>query len=514
MNAMWDRLQNLQLGDLELVSVVPLVALVLLFRFLPHDRRRNALPPIVFLLAALATSLVRSTLMPDGAMGAALSLLVLLLLALGITGFLAVLTFDVAFRRARVPAILRDVLQAIVIFILIMIVLRRSGVDLLSLLTTSAVLTAVVGLALQSTIANLFAGLALPVERALVIGDWIKVGDHVGRIVEIKWRATRLVTKDGDSVLIPNGELIATDVVNYSKPTGRHRVWVAVGFHYRHPPNEIRRMLVEAARDVPGVRHDPPPDSFPTEFADSSVNYAVRFWIDDFRRDVEIAGEVRARIWYAAARHGIEIPFPIRTVIDASPSAEQLASRAAEEAVARRAAIEAVDLFAGLEAGDREMLARAVGQARFGRGETIIRQGDPGDSLYVIARGEVSVHVAVERVEREIARLRAGDFFGEMSLMTGEPRQASCTAATDVEAYVVDHDEMRALLEAKPKIAGQMCAAIASRQAELDGQREGLTAEARARRVAETRSRVLTRVRSFFQLKGPAEPPEIPRARH
>jgi CRP-like cAMP-binding protein len=346
-----------------------------------------------------------------------------------------------------------------------------------------------------------------------VIGDWIKVGEHVGRIVEIKWRATRLVTKDGDSVLIPNGELIATDVTNYSKPTGRHRVWVEVGFHYRHPPNEVRRMLVEAARDVPGVRHDPPPDSFPTEFGDSAVGYAVRFWIDDFRRDVEIAGEVRARIWYAATRRGIEIPFPIRTVINASPSAEQIAARETEEVAARRAAIEAVDLFGTLDAADRDALASGVGRAQFGRGETIIRQGDAGDSLYVIARGEVSVHVAVDRAEREVARLRAGDFFGEMSLMTGEPRQASCTAATDIVAYVVDHEVMRELLEAKPGIAEQMCAAIAGRQATLDGQREGLTAEARARRVAETRSRVLTRVRSFFHLRGVEDPPEIPRAR-
>ena len=182
-----------------------------------------------------------------------------------------------------------------------------------SLVTTSAVLTAVIGLALQSTIANVFAGLALHTDRTLGIGDWVQAGAMIGRINEIKWRSTSLWTEDGDYLTVPNSRLLDAEVQNLSRPDDVHRMWVKVGFHYRHPPNEVKRILREALRRAPGVRVEPAPDCILLDFADSAILYALRYWISDFAHHAVIESEVRTRIWYAARRGGLEIPFPIRT---------------------------------------------------------------------------------------------------------------------------------------------------------------------------------------------------------
>src|SRR5262249_43555436 len=147
-----------------------------------------------------------------------------LLLAFGLTGLSGLVLFDLAFRnRLTMPTILRDIVQAAAFFIILLIVLRRSGVNLLSLIPTSAVLTAVIGLALQNTIANMFAGLSLQLDRTLNVGDWIQMGNRIGRITHIKWRSTFLVTRDGNNVILPNGELLRQEVLNYSKPSSVHR---------------------------------------------------------------------------------------------------------------------------------------------------------------------------------------------------------------------------------------------------------------------------------------------------
>src|SRR5262249_32796738 len=161
---------------------------------LPADRRGRGRAVFGLLVAAALLELGTGAAVRAGAAGLAdvLRLLTLFSFVLGVAGVLALLVFDIAAPRAHIgiPSILRDLIQVVVVSVIAIAVLRRSGVDLLSLVTTSAVVTAVIGLALQSTIANVFAGLALELDRSLGVGDWIQVDGHVGRIVEVSWRST------------------------------------------------------------------------------------------------------------------------------------------------------------------------------------------------------------------------------------------------------------------------------------------------------------------------------------
>jgi CRP-like cAMP-binding protein len=318
--------------------------------------------------------------------------------------------------------------------------------------------------------------------------------------MQISWRATNLLTKDGDVVRVPNSQVLGSHIINYSKPTPMHRVWMKVGFHYRHPPNSVKRVLLAAIQDTPGVLAEPPPDVVPTDFGDSAIVYSLRYWISDFEADVRIDGDVRTRVWYAALRANLEIPFPIRTVLMSQIDEARAEAEARGRLEDRLSLLARLELFAGLEEADRRLLAEGMRVARFGAGELILRQGQPGDSLYLIQKGEVSVRLSADGAQRQVATLKGGEFFGEMSLMTGEPRAATCLAKTDASCFIIDHAAFQALLDARPGIVEEISRTLARRQTELAAEREGLTAEAAARREAEASSRLLARIRNFFNL--------------
>lgn len=503
---MLDTLRHAQLSwDEAFVTLAALVAFLFLRRLVPPEQRKRGKAPILllFLSFLLRLSTWPAHLYGTSAALATVELLSTVALAYGLTQLAGLILVDLFFGRLlgiRMPSIVRDLLQAGAFLVSMMGIMRGAGVNLLSLLTTSAVLTAVVGLALQDTIANLFSGLALQIDRTLGVGDWIQVGNRIGRIDAIKWRSTSIFTKDGDYVILPNSSFLKGEVMNFSKPTGSHRVWCNVGFAYRHPPNEVKRVLLDAIRGTPKVLETPPPDVVLLEFADSAVRYALRYWIDDYAAQVNIEGEVRTRVWYAANRAGLEIPYPIRTLYMNEVNADGVRREDEREFLERLGALSRVDLFQGLDDGDVELLAQGMKRMQFAVGERIIRQGEPGDSLYLVQHGEVGVKLAVDGAEKEVATLKTGDFFGEMSLVTGEPRTATVEAKSDAICWEVPHRAMERLLSTKPQVAGDVSAVLGMRQATLEGQREGLSAEAAARRASETQSRLLERMKNFFHL--------------
>jgi len=315
----WSRIVAAGPAMLVLVlSTAGLLVLPLLRRLAVRGRRHRggvarALLWLALLLAAMAGAM--------GTMGAAspgnvLQLASLLALLLGVVALGGMVLFDAVLPRLRidVPSIVRDLVLVVLAIAIGMGFLRLAGLDVLSLVTTSAVLTAIVGLALQTTIANVVSGLGLQLDRTLRHGEWIEVGDHVGKILEIGWRATRVHTKTGDTIFVPNGELVTKDVRSFGRSAGAHRLTIRVGFHYRHAPHDVRRVVLDAVRDAPGVLARPAPECGPVEFGDSAVVYELRYWIGDFAHDSTIDEEVHARLWYAARDAGLEFPFPTRTL--------------------------------------------------------------------------------------------------------------------------------------------------------------------------------------------------------
>jgi len=486
-------------------AVVALVVLVALRRMLPRESRDHGSVLKIFLAVGALLALARLALVTVGvghlAVGRVPAMLSTFFVAMGVIGTVVLGVFEILPARVNVrfPVLLRDLVLVISFVVVLFGVLGQSGVDVASLVTTSAVLTAILGLALQSTLTNVLAGILLHVDRSLGVGDWVQFGPRKGCITEIRWRSTVLRTSDGDTVIIPNAQLTTQEVSNFSRPLPRHRAEVHVGFHYRHPPNRVRQILVEAARQSPGVLTDQDPDCLPIEFGESAVVYALRYWIDRFDRDTDIKGEVLARVWYAAQRAGLEIPFPIRTVLQQGAQVQSLAPDDGARLAQRIAALGQVDLFSALTVDEVRLAARGLTEKRFAAGEAILRQGQPGDSMFIIAEGRVHVSLGQADINTTLASLGAGDFVGEISLLTGEPRSATCLAATDVLAYELGHATLQGLLVARPAIADQMSALQAARQEGL-ARKGGEISALAANRATEHRRDLREKLRHFFDL--------------
>ena len=390
-------------------------------------------------------------------------------------------------RQDRVPERFPTILQDAIV---IALVLLASSFLSQQLVTTSAVSAVVIGFALQDTLGNAFAGLAIQSEKPFHVGHWIKVGDYEGRVTEVTWRATKLRTRTGDLIVLPNNIVGKDPITNYSEPVAPSRLHVEVGVSYAAPPSRVKATLLAAVRNCPLVLASPAPEVMLLSFDASSIAYRVFFWIADYERDEPAFDEVRTAIYYAFQRHGIEIPYPIQVEYSMEPPRTNVEARI--EADDRMLA--AIDLFANLAPELRRDLAASAAHAVYGSGETIVRQGDEGRSMFVVLDGEV--RVVLEPRRDEVARIQRGGYFGEMSLLTGDARTATVLAAGDATVLEIDADLFRRVIAAHPEALEKIGLAVTVRRAELSQIRAAASATATIEA-----STLLTRMKKFLRLK-------------
>lgn len=409
----------------------------------------------------------------------------------------AVLVFGAAFRRSQgapPPGLLASVVSVLLYGIGGAVVLRFwFGIDLTPVLATSAVLGAVVGLALQDTLGNLFAGIALHTEAPFQVGDWLRIGSHEGEVEEVSWRATRLRTWEGDSLTIPNNEVARQSLLNHSRPRDPHSRTLAIGVNYQTPPNKVLSVLRELLEQVEGMPRTPPPVLRVVGYGDFAISYEIRYFVAGHHDHRRVEGEINRLIWYHFRRHGIEIPFPIRNVYLHQVEAGSEATRASSTRLER--ALRTIDLFRPLSEAELREAASRFRLLHYAAGESIIVEGAAGDSFFVIDRGEVQVTKRWGAERRNLARLMEGQFFGEMALLTGEERSASVVAATDVDLFSIDKAAFHDILVANPAIAVDISTILSERR-EAQVLAEGAVARPADR--PETKQRILERIRSYF----------------
>lgn len=385
----------------------------------------------------------------------------------------------------RFPAIVQDTI-IITVFVVV-----ATGVMQEKFLTTSAVGAVVVGFALQDTLGNMFSGLAIQVEKPFRVGQWVTVGAFEGIVTEVTWRATKLRTKAGNQVVLPNAFISKEPITNYSEPAVPVRLDVIVGVSYDVPPARVKAALLEAVANAPMVLASPEPDVLLDDFAASSVNYRVRFWIDDFSRDNTARDQVRTSIYYALHRHRFEIPFPqqvetIREVVTETPT---------EHAVRLDADLASVDIFQTLRPELRRELARRSRELLFAPGDAIVRQGDAGDSMFVIADGQARV---VEASGRELAVFGEGKYIGEMSMLTGQPRSATVLAAGECRVIELTSTALREVVLDAPDVLDRITEVVAERRADLERQK---AEAARVRfELDESKRTLMTRIQAFLRI--------------
>jgi small-conductance mechanosensitive channel len=350
--------------DLRREFVAAVAAAGLLFASLPRGRRRLAgwpwflilLVPVPFLVALLFPG-------EAGAFPAAVTAARFLVLASLLQSALLVAAVSAWERIGRpLPRIFLDVLRWLVTAAALLAILYDSGVKAENLFTGSAVVTAALGFALKDTLGNVFAGLAIHAEHPFEVGDWIQYDAnpaHIGRVVEINWRATKVLTLDEAFVIIPNGQLAQASIRNFTKPEAWSRRSLFVVTPYDVPPQRVQAIVLESLRGSFGVLEHPAPSVVTNAFTERGVEHWVRLFTTEFDKRDRVDGMARDRIWYALARHGIEIPVAthaVRLTQLPAPTAEPVSTSAER----RIDALRRLDLFASAAPDELQRLAASA----------------------------------------------------------------------------------------------------------------------------------------------------------
>ena len=485
--------------------VVAFVLGLVLLALRPKDRAstRNALVLLVFCAVAGAADTAIGS-MGSRTIAGILADASTVLVGIVLIRMVGILVFRVLLPAMRVmPArIVEDLVTTALMVAWGLIWLRLAGVDLGSLITTSAVITGVVAFSMQETLGNILGGVVLQRDQSIRGGDWVKVDETSGRVVEIRWRYTAVETRNRETVVIPNGWLMKnrfTLIGSRSDPRPMWRRWVYFDVGIENSPLRVCEVLAKAITDadIAHVAREPAATAVLMKIGDGYGHYALRYFLDDPLPDDPTDSLVRAHAVAALTRHGMALAVPREERVLIKDNEAHRAAEHARELARRVAALARVDLFAPLSDAERAELAEHLVYAPFVKGDTITRQGSVAHWLYLVVGGEADVWHEANGERVHVATLIGGNVFGEMGMMTGEPRRATIIARNDIECYRLDKAGFEKVLRSRPDIAGEISRILASRQTGLSDRRE--STEAGGKRAAHGDD-ILAKIRGFFGL--------------
>lgn len=485
-----------------MMAVALAVALVMGIALLaarPADRRtvRNWLLLLgACALAELASPWLREPMVDRAAV---------LLSGLVVVRFAAMLLFRIVAPIARVrPARIVEELAIAGLFAAwAMAWLRMAGVDFAGLVATSAVVTAILAFSMQETLGNVLGGIVLQVDDSVSAGDWVRVDDVSGRVVGIGWRHTAILTRSGETVVVPNGWLMKnrfTVIGSRDNPGKGWRRTVLFHVDWAAPPAAVCKALERSCTNagIPHVADDPPPTAVLIDATASYGRYHLRYWLTDPAADDPTDSRVRMHALAALQRHGFRIGMAQEERIIVKDNEAHREAQAAREHARRVEALARVELFAALTDAERDALANHLVYAPFVAGDIMTRQGDVAHWLYLVIEGDAQVVSEGDSGREVVNTLGAGSVFGEMGLLTGAPRRATVAARTDVTCYRLDKAGLETILKARPDIAETMAKVLSARETALAqhfGARPG-SAQADSHAGA-----ILARMRRFFGIE-------------
>lgn len=372
------------------------------------------------------------------------------------------LAFDFLYRLRRRDAA-PNLLRQIISFVLYLGLIAYAAHSILEanvtgVLLGGTVLAAVLGLAMQDTLGNLFAGIALHMEKTFTVGDVVRVKEIFGTVEWVSWRATRIRTPENNVVMVPNSVLARESMEVFPSDNLNARL-VRVTAGFEHPPARVIAILERACHNLEHVATEIPALARVGEFGEHGTVYEVKYWTRNYQLRETIDAEIRRAIWYAFRRAGIPLPFPVRSI---APHRQARIEGFSDQKLAER--IAKADFLAPLSAEEREVLVEGTSVEVFGRGETILSAGEAGSSMFLIDEGEVSVRRSEREGGGEIARLGPGQTFGEMALLTGEPRGATVIALTDVVAFEIDKRSLQPILKENPVLVESISRIVLDRK--------------------------------------------------
>lgn len=423
--------------------------------------------------------------------------MVLVIAAVRFITFLVTKTIFRSSSQGEISSLLKTVLSIIVYIVAFFIIFQSQfpGVQLSALFTGSTIIGIVVGLALQDTLGNLFAGLALSADQPFQVGDVILIPNRGEGVIEhVSWRGVTIRTFQ-NKVLVISNAVLGREIFEVAPKNNLNAKIVFFNSVYSASPAKTIHAVREAVRQVENVSPKIRPVVRIRGLAADGIDWEVKYWLEDYRQQHDTDALVRQRIWYVFQREKIHFAYPTRTVyIEQKP--EETASEEIINTHADR--LNKVSIFAPLSDEEIERLANVSASRVYAPGEAIVSQGQEGNSMYVIISGTAKVQIPEKTYQKTIGTLKENDFFGEMSLLTGEPRSANVIAFEETEVMRIDKEGLKPILKNNPPLVASITELVEERRELLRAQAEAAALEEEA---SKTKKSVMTSVRRFFGLK-------------
>jgi small-conductance mechanosensitive channel len=380
--------------------------------------------------------------------------------------FLILKTFLRASAQSEIASLLKSVLSIIIYIVAYFVIFQSQypNVQLAPLFTGSAILGIVVGLALQDTLGNLFAGVALQADQPFQVGDVISITNRGSGVVEsVSWRGVKIRTFQNKLLVISNS-VLGKETIEIAPRGNLNARTVNFSTLYSNSPAKTVQVVREAVRQVENVSAKIRPVVRIRNLGESGIEWEVKYWLDDYTKHNDTDALIRQRLWYACLREKIDFAYPTRVVHVLPKEHETTIDEQVNSIVERLAGI---SIFAPLSGDETERLAATARVRVYAPGEAIVRIGQEGNSMFVINRGSVKVQIPDGSSQRTINELHENDFFGEMSLLTGQPRTATVIAAEETEVLQIRKTAIKPIFEANPKLVSAISEIIGERREAL-----------------------------------------------
>ncbi|MBK6721748.1 MAG: mechanosensitive ion channel family protein [Acidobacteria bacterium] len=363
----------------------------------------------------------------------------------------------------EISSLLKTVLSVIIYIVAFFTIFQSQfpGIELTALFTGSTIIGIVVGLALQDTLGNLFAGLALQADQPFQVGDVVLLpGRGEGVVEAVSWRGVKIRTFS-NKLLVVSNSVLGKELIEVAPKDNLNAKSVFFNTLYTNSPARTIQVVREAVRQVENVSPKMRPVVRIRNLAADGLDWEVKYWLEDYRLQHDTDALIRQRIWYTFQREKIHFAFPTRTLY-MEPKPEELPAEEVFNTISDR--LNNVSIFAPLSEEEIERLANASVSRVYAPGEAVVRAGQEGNSMYVVIRGSVKVQVRENDLERTINTLRENEFFGEMSLLTGEPRTATVIANEESEVLRIDKSGLKPIFEGNPQLVESVSELIDERR--------------------------------------------------
>jgi CRP-like cAMP-binding protein len=372
------------------------------------------------------------------------------------------------------------------------------GLDLTGILVGSTIITFIVGFSLQEILGSLFTGIILQFDSPVDIGDWIKVGDVEGELVGANWRTLTILTPARNEVFLPNIEIAKSQITNYSRPSAKQRYEIELRLAHNNPPEIVKKVILRTIKDIDLIAQTPEPGVWVSKFEQSDLTYTIQYWIENHHDGQSTQDEVLTHIWYSLARAGIGDHFGVHKDDNLLPEERRLGYRDTILDKIQKS-LRGFGLLMNLSDAQIKILSEAAQLNLYATGEDLVREGEEGDSMFFIKSGDVKIYIdRNEENQIPVDRRVAGEFFGEMSLLTGQVRSATVTANSPVEVITISKEGFVKVLTVDPTIVKILLDALEQRQQNLASKNQEATARAQQRE--EERNQLLYKIKEFLDI--------------